>query len=130
MGNSVNVIRFLRGYLAREWQDCYWGKAAECDAALSYDPERLRAKFIREIPVQQNDSDCGIFVLEFTLQLFLKPSMLLNLVMEQSPIFQAQNWEVPALPRNRWRRAAAHLQTEGNDGNWLDAVLTTEVDSA
>uniref|UniRef100_A0A7S4T4Q2 Ubiquitin-like protease family profile domain-containing protein n=1 Tax=Alexandrium monilatum TaxID=311494 RepID=A0A7S4T4Q2_9DINO len=108
------VLHFLRGYLAREWADSLGRHAG------SYRSELLAGVPV-EVPVQRNDSDCGIFVLEFVLQLLCRPSLLASLGRTQAlPV------EVGSMPRQRWRCAGAVLRGQGVDeagvpaaGDWL-----------
>eukprot|EP00927_Polykrikos_kofoidii_P030998 TRINITY_DN26661_c0_g2_i2.p1 TRINITY_DN26661_c0_g2~~TRINITY_DN26661_c0_g2_i2.p1 ORF type:complete len:1207 (+),score=221.88 TRINITY_DN26661_c0_g2_i2:102-3722(+) len=67
-----NVLHFMKGYLAREWADC----AGPC--AGGFDPERVEAVHVAS-PGQDNDWDCGVYVLEFVLQLLRQPELLQRL---------------------------------------------------
>lgn len=91
---EAQVMHFIRGYLASEWNSVGCG---------AYDAEDL-TRISVDAPQQNNDSDCGVFVLEFVLQL-LRNQHLLDLL-GREPV----DFYVPGLPRKRWRRAGAALR--------------------
>ncbi|CAJ1435520.1 unnamed protein product, partial [Effrenium voratum] len=106
------VVKTLRQYLQCEWSDC--GEAG------CFRPERVKAVPIH-VPQQPNDFDCGIYVLEFVLQLLQRPWRLTAL--GKRPV----NFQVSE-PRPRWRRAAQLLRGEGRESraacarHWLKAL--------
>lgn len=105
---EASVLHFLRGYLAKEWADCLGRDAG------NYRSEALSGVAV-EVPAQQNDSDCGIFVLEFVLCLLQRQELLAALGRSPLPL------DVSDVPRHRWRRAGAALRAQGGleAGGWL-----------
>jgi len=96
---ETRTLHFLRGYLAREWEDCVGPGAA------GYIPTNVEAIQV-EVPQQPNGFDCGIYVLEFVLQLLRNPQSLRSL--GRTPV---KLQDVGPSPRDRWRRAAAALRS-------------------
>jgi Ulp1 family protease len=96
---EAQVMHFVRGYLASEWSSTGYG---------AYDSEDLMRISV-DAPQQNNDSDCGVFVLEFVLQLLKNRHMLDSLGRGPVELF------VPGLPRKRWRRAGAALRAASAD---------------
>lgn len=68
------VIRFLRGYLAREEEE-ERSRAASCGEALRLragPPLRRLPCEVVDAPAQENGADCGVFVLELCGELLLR----------------------------------------------------------
>ncbi|CAE7949248.1 Senp7 [Symbiodinium sp. KB8] len=93
------VLHKLKSYLRSEWQDC-------TPLSTSFDEGRIQAVAI-DVPQQQNSSDCGIYVLEFMLQLLCHPGKLASL--GRDPL--AVELQVGKAPRQRWRQAGASYRS-------------------
>ncbi|CAK0815464.1 unnamed protein product, partial [Prorocentrum cordatum] len=116
------VVRFLGGYLAREWGE------------LGGDDDFDRGSVIGcavQVPEQDNDTDCGIYVLEFALRLLACAGALEQLARGAAAVRAhqgsglAMRLKVPAVPRRRWRVAASLLQSAapGADDSVLDLLV-------
>lgn len=93
------VLRKLKSYLRSEWQDC-------TPLSASFDEGRIQAVAI-DVPQQQNSSDCGIYVLEFVLQLLCHPGKLASLGRDPLTL----ELQVGKAPRQRWRQAGASYRS-------------------
>eukprot|EP00928_Gymnodinium_smaydae_P060451 TRINITY_DN4411_c0_g1_i1.p1 TRINITY_DN4411_c0_g1~~TRINITY_DN4411_c0_g1_i1.p1 ORF type:complete len:496 (-),score=119.80 TRINITY_DN4411_c0_g1_i1:95-1582(-) len=118
---KVHVRNFLCGYLAHEWQ----ALKISGDVEGNYDASTL-AMASCTVGLQANSSDCGIFVLEFVLELLRRPELLEGLGRPDChPICAAASCD-PQL-RARWRRAGAALQS--GEPNWLPEELRLDRES-
>eukprot|EP00928_Gymnodinium_smaydae_P060452 TRINITY_DN4411_c0_g2_i1.p1 TRINITY_DN4411_c0_g2~~TRINITY_DN4411_c0_g2_i1.p1 ORF type:complete len:930 (-),score=259.84 TRINITY_DN4411_c0_g2_i1:222-2771(-) len=110
-GVEAHMLHFIRGFLAQEWK--------ACGGEGGYDEKALVAAPC-EVGLQANDTDCGIFVLEFVLELLRRPELLASLGRPGSPCLCAAATHDLQI-RARWRRAGADLR--GGERNWLPEEL-------
>eukprot|EP00747_Dinoflagellata_sp_TGD_P105210 gnl/TRDRNA2_/TRDRNA2_169481_c0_seq1.p1 gnl/TRDRNA2_/TRDRNA2_169481_c0~~gnl/TRDRNA2_/TRDRNA2_169481_c0_seq1.p1 ORF type:complete len:1118 (-),score=243.61 gnl/TRDRNA2_/TRDRNA2_169481_c0_seq1:174-3065(-) len=113
---EAKVLRVLRGYLACEWADCIGGCSFESERVEIRSPEG-------GVPQQSNGVDCGIYVLEFALQL-LRHANHLETLAKGEPL----HFSMPPQPRCRWRRAATAL-TAVSDGAATGAPEDTVIEA-
>jgi len=99
---QAEVHQFLAGYLAREWKEHHG------TSGFTYVMENVVGTEVA-VPAQRNTSDCGIYVLEFALQL-LRRRQSLQAVSRCEPVF----FDMPLQPRDRWRAAGKALVEKGD----------------
>ncbi|CAE8676563.1 unnamed protein product [Polarella glacialis] len=100
VAREAAALRQLSDYLACEWRDCMGPDAG------GFQPSRIQAVPV-DVPAQPNSFDCGIYVLEFVLQLLRQPGQLQGLG-------RGTALKVASEPRQRWRQAGAKLRAEAN----------------
>ncbi|CAE7293587.1 SENP7, partial [Symbiodinium microadriaticum] len=63
-----DAVKHLQEYLKKEWEDCFHG-------AAGYDASKIQS-ISMAVPEQTNETDCGVYVLEFARRMLEDPNIL------------------------------------------------------
>jgi len=101
--NSQAVFRLLRSYLEAEWKHSVESGAFGDDESIhtlqTLTAEKIAAKKV-QVPLQENESDCGLFLLRYIEKFVEKAPRTLRLSDLDSPGLFGREWFPPAEASN------------------------------
>ncbi|CAE7199431.1 SENP7 [Symbiodinium natans] len=97
------AVKLIQEYLKKEWDDCFQG-------AADYDAGKIQGISIA-VPQQTNETDCGVYVLEFVRRLLEQPS-LLEYICEYKASPPQLSAPASNQLRSKWRRVGARLEND------------------
>jgi len=99
----ADAVKHLQEYLKKEWEDCFHG-------AADYDASKIQSISIA-VPQQTNETDCGVYVLEFARRMLEDPNIL-DFIVEYKASPPQLSAPTSGQLRSKWRRVGAKLETD------------------